>query len=112
MLLLNALKQREGFGLIQSDPFFPPCILKYRFPLKVNVIFLLSQQSVFQREVCCLFTSTNGECETSAVQLHPRCSRDGHGKCDTRDEAGAAQGGTNEVWRGQGPFTSVLNMPR
>lgn len=37
---------------------------------------------------------------------------DGHGKCNTRDEAGAAQGGTNEVWRGQGPFTSVLNMPR
>lgn len=46
------------------------------------------------------------------MQLSPRCSSDGHSKSDTRDEAGTAQGGTNEVWRGQGLFTSVLSMTR
>lgn len=46
LFLPNALKQREGFSLIQSDPFFPPCVLDYRFPLKANMILLLFQQSV------------------------------------------------------------------
>lgn len=99
----------EAKGRIWFNPVWPifsPCVLDYRFPLKVNMIFLFSQQSVLQREVCCLFTSSNGESEIVWPQL-------GHSTpgaaviataSPTGDEAGTAQGGTNEVWRGQGPY--------
>lgn len=45
----------------------------------------------------------------SEVLLGPRRSSDGHSKSNIRDEAWA-QGGTSEVWRGQGPFISILSM--
>lgn len=76
------------------------------------MIILLSQQAVLQRILPFYFLRWriwNGL--TSAMQLNTRCSTDGHSKSDTRDEAGTAQGGTNEVWRGHGPFTSGAACP-
>lgn len=61
-------KQRIWFNPVR--PIFFPCVLDCRFPLKANMIFLLWQKSVLQREVCCLFTSSHGKSET----VWPRCS--------------------------------------
>lgn len=108
MLLLNALKQRKGFGVIHFFPVYRSMSFhKYAFSCVLAVNFAEESLLPFYFLEWWIW---NRDDPIFEMLLGPRRSSGGHSKSDIRDETWA-QGGTNEVWRGQGPFTSMLSMP-